>query len=142
MFRNKVSQQYIGKSKLTFKYHTQNHEFPIKGEVLIGNIANRLFIPGSEKVIPDYFLSGILFPGDQPVFRINFNLDKIGPKYNDILYITGIPKGINSLDPFRLQNKKWSSYYEDEHGGYLFQILNYTESLKFINHGTDKQEYL
>lgn len=138
MFRSKVSQQYIGKSKLTFKYHTQNYEFPIKGESLIGNIANRLFIPGCKNKFPDYFLSGTLLPGDQPVFMINFNLDKIGPKYNDILYITGIPKGINSLDPFRLQNKKWSSYYEDEHGGYLFQILNYTESLKFINYGTDK----
>ena len=139
MFRNKVSQQYIGKSKLNFYYPTQNHEFPIKGEVLIGNIANRLFIPGSEKVIPDYFISGIFFPGEQPTFRINFDLDKIGPKNNDILYITGVPKNTPSLDRFRLQGKKWSSYYEDEHGGYLFQILTYDQPLKFISHGTSEK---
>lgn len=139
MFRNKVSQQYIGKSKLNFYYHTQNHEFPIKGEVLIGNIANRLFIPGSENVIPDYFISGIFFPGEQPTFRVNFNLDKIGPKNNDILYITGVPKDTPSLNNFRLQGKKWSSYYEDEHGGYLFQILSYDQSLKFNSHGTSEK---
>lgn len=139
MFRNKVSQQYIGKSKLNFYYHTQNHEFPIKGEVLIGNIASRLFIPGSENVIPDYFISGIFFPGEQPTFRVNFNLDKIGPKNNDILYITGVPKNTPSLNNFRLQGKKWSSYYEDEHGGYLFQILSYDQPLKFNSHGTSEK---
>lgn len=133
MFRSRVSKQYIGKSKLIFKGKTANFEFPVKGESLIGQIANRLFIPGSDKKLPDYFLSGIFFSGDQPSFRINFNPEDIGPKYKDILYITGIPKDIPSLDPFRLQNKKWSSYYEDEHGGYLFQILSYNEPLKFIN---------
>ena len=103
------------------------------------NIANRLFIPGGEKVIPDYFISGIFFPGERPTFRINFDLDKIGPKNNDILYITGVPKNTPSLDRFRLQGKKWSSYYEDEHGGYLFQILTYDQPLKFISHGTSEK---
>lgn len=133
MFRNRVSKQYIGKSKLIFKGMTTNFEFPVKGESLIGQIANRLFIPGSDKKLPDYFMSGTFFSGDQPSFMINFNLENMGPKYGDILYITGIPKNTSSLDPFRLQNKKWSSYYEDSHGGYLFQILNYNEPLRFIN---------
>lgn len=133
MFRNRVSKQYIGKSKLIFKVKTANLEFPIKGESLIGQIANILFIPGSDKKLPDYFMSGNFFSGDQPSFMINFNLENMGFKYEDILYITGIPKNIPSLDPFRLQNKKWSSYYEDDHGGYLFQILSYNEPLKFIN---------
>ena len=133
MFRNRVSKQYIGKSKLIFKVKTANLEFTIKGESLIGQIANILFIPGSDKKLPDYFMSGTFFSGDQPSFMINFNLENMGFKYEDILYITGIPKNIPSLDPFRLQNKKWSSYYEDDHGGYLFQILSYNEPLKFIN---------
>ena len=139
MFRTKVYNQYIGKSKINFVSLSSNVDFTINSKSLIGEIANRLFIPGGEKVIPDYFISGIFFPGERPTFRINFDLDKIGPKNNDILYITGVPKNTPSLDRFRLQGKKWSSYYEDEHGGYLFQILTYDQPLKFISHGTPEK---
>lgn len=135
MFRTKVYNQYIGKSKLNLVVSSLG--FPINNKSLIGEIANRLFIPGGEKVIPDYFLSGVFFPGVKyPTFKVNFDLDKIGPENNDILYITGVPKDSPSLNNFRLQGKKWSSYYEDEHGGYLFQILPYDQPLKFISHGT------
>jgi hypothetical protein len=46
------------------------------------------------------------------------------------LYITGIPKGAKSLNPFRLQGCIWSSYYEDELHGFLFQIVRSDTILK------------
>ena len=84
MFRNRVSKQYIGKSKLIFKVKTANLEFTIKGESLIGQIANILFIPGSDKKLPDYFMSGTFFSGDQPSFMISMKIFYISLEYQKI----------------------------------------------------------
>ena len=105
-------------------------------------IKKKMFKTGSLRILPrsmiDVFEHNI---EDKELLEWlqNFDLDKIGPKNNDILYITGVPKNTPSLDRFRLQGKKWSSYYEDEHGGYLFQILTYDQPLKFISHGTSEK---
>lgn len=43
------------------------------------------------------------------------------PKHQ--IYVTGIPKGA-ILDNFRLEKTIWSSYYEDDIRGYLFQVTD------------------
>ena len=135
----RVSKQYIGKSKLKFQYKGKysKRPFPISKETLIGDLSRILFIPGGYQTLPDYYLSGT-FSLDEQTFSVNYDHLKIGLPYQDILYITGVPKETLNLDIFRLENSKWSSYYEDAHGGYLFQILNYKQSLNTIQHGKYK----
>lgn len=131
----KVSQQYIGKSKLKFQYQGKyiKKPFPIAGETIIGDLARLLYIPGGSSTLPDYYISGTFKSKDQ-AFIVNYDHLKIGLPYKDILYITGVPKETLNLDTFRLENSKWSSYYEDDYGGYLFQVLDYKQKLNTLQH--------
>lgn len=112
MYTNIVKNLYIGKSKLTFEVN--GHE--ISDTNTIGDI---LFITGWEGNLPDYGTMGNLWiHGNQGTFEITFK----NPDHK--IYVTGIPKGA-ILDNFRLKETVWSSYYEDNQRGYLFQIVPY-----------------
>ena len=50
---------------------------------------------------------------------------EVNPGGNHKLFITGIPKKTYDLDLYRLKGRLWSSYYEDDKRGYLFQVLPY-----------------
>ena len=50
-----------------------------------------------------------------------FEITPMMPKHQ--IYVTGIPKGA-ILDNFRIQRTFWSSYYEDDIRGYLFQVTD------------------
>ena len=55
--------------------------------------------------------------------KVNIALPNDKGFYNRILLITGIPKG-KSLEPFKLKDIIWESYYEDKYRGYLYQIIS------------------
>lgn len=124
MFRNLVKNTYIGKSQLNFIY--QGNE--ISGESTIEAIGYPLLIPGGSHYLPDWFIPGYLNPVNNTFTRVTYE-----KSHRVNLYITGIPKGVASLDPWRLNHKLWSSYYEDDYRGYLFQILPSNKPLKFIS---------
>lgn len=76
--------------------------------------------------LPDYGNIGI-FTGD------NFIITPLNA--TDWFLVTGIPKK-EILDNFRLEGVIWSSYYEDDRRGYLFQIIPMEQKLKLI-YGSD-----
>lgn len=119
MFEKIVKNQYIGKSKLTF---TKNGE-TISNETLIGELAEAftdwqgIFMSFHIDKAPDYFIEGHFFS--------DINSWELEPaEFLDIqrLYITGIPKDSSDLEEFKIVDAIWSSYYEDNYRGYLFQI--------------------
>lgn len=119
MFYKIVKNQYIGKSKLTF---TRKGEV-LRPETLIGELAKDFTdwqgIPMGSHIYkaPDYFIEGHFFP--------DTNSWELEPEESlDIqrLYITGIHKDFPNLDEFKIGDAFWSSYYEDNYRGYLFQI--------------------
>lgn len=119
MFENIVRNQYIGKSKLTF---TKNGEI-LSNETLIEELAEAFTdwqgIPISLQIdkAPDYFIEGHFFS--------DINSWELEPEESldtQRLYITGIPKDSLDLDEFKIKDALWSSYYEDNYRGYLFQI--------------------
>ena len=120
MFRNIVKNQYIGKSKLSFTYR----DYLCDEESTIDALGYPLVIPGGHKNLPDYFI-----PGYFDIKQNSFKVVCLDNRSRENLYITGIPLGVDSIDPWRLCKTIWSSYYEDEHRGYLFQILNSNEPL-------------
>ena len=75
--------------------------------------------------LPDLIRNGKFDPYDD-----TFWVDKYFHDNN--LYITGIPKNTVSLDPYRLKGCLWSSYYEDNYRGYLFQILSINQTVQLI----------
>ena len=64
--------------------------------------------------MPDYGTYGNFKDG-------KFEITPMMPKH--CLFITGVPKGA-ILDNFRVRRTYWSSYYEDDIRGYLFQITD------------------
>lgn len=116
MYSNIVKNLYIGKSKLIFE---ANH-VTLPDTHTIG----KLFFPTKwEGSLPDYGTMGTLWEElpnikNKPIFEITpFN-----PEHK--IYVTGIPKGA-ILDNFRIKDTLWSSYYEDNIRGYLFQVVPY-----------------
>ena len=124
MFRSIVRQQYIGKTKL---------KFDLEGTILpdhvkLDNLGYPIIIPGPYRHYPDWVIFGYFDPNNLIFKRVGLEKRK-----RENLYITGIPKGAPSIDPWKLDKVIWSSYYEDDYRGYLFQILNSNEPLNLIN---------
>jgi len=107
MFTNIVKDLYIGKSKLSF--FSNQREIP--STTLVQDVLQPTGFTGN---MPDYVTYGNYRDG-------KFEITPMMPKHQ--LYITGIPKGA-ILDNFRIQRVYWSSYYEDDIRGYLFQITD------------------
>lgn len=123
MFSNIVKDLYIGKSKLIFKAN----DCIIPDVTTIG----KLFCPTMyEGNLPDYGIYGSLW---HHMDTNTFEVDWLKPEHK--LFVTGIPKG-EILDPFRLRDITWSSYYEDERRGYLFQIIDWDLEPKLITDGS------
>lgn len=112
MYANIVKNLYIGKSKLIF----EANDCIIPDVTEIGEI---FFITGWDGNLPDYGTIGNLWVyNNQGTFEITFK------RPDHKIFVTGIPKGA-ILDNFRLKETIWSSYYEDNQRGYLFQIVPY-----------------
>lgn len=132
----KVSQQYVTKSKLTLKYISKGGNYEIESDVEIGNVAQRLYMPGCDKHLPDFYIRGT-FNYRKRTFELTY--DQLG-FFPHALYITGVPAGHLDLDDFKLRDCIWSSYYEDEKGGYLFQILPADTLLITVNKHPDEDD--
>lgn len=107
MFRELISQLYIGKSRLTLLCN--GRELPQTTLIM-----DAMQPTGYSFNLPDYCTFGN-FSLDTREFEIT----PMMPRHR--LFVTGIPKN-EILDNFRLQEVIWSSYYEDNIKGYLFQI--------------------
>lgn len=108
MFREIVKDVYIGKSQLGIWVNEKR----VPKETLVKDIALPTLLGNK---LPDY---GIIGNFTQWEFEVNS-----GGNYK--LFITGIPKKTYDLDLYRLKRRLWSSYYEDDKRGYLFQVLPY-----------------
>lgn len=124
MFRSIVKNQYIGKSKLKFIYYDNI----LADDSKFDAIGYPLIVPGPYHHYPDWVVFGYFDPE-----KLTFKRVGLEKRKKESLYITGIPKGVPSIDPWRLDNVIWSSYYEDDYRGYLFQIVNSNEPLNLIN---------
>lgn len=118
MFAKIVKNQYIGKSKIDFTFNGKLMD----GKNLIGDIALPLMVNDMPLTMmdthyPDYFIIGDITDIS------TMELVPKDDKYSHILFITGIPKSAKRLDDYKLKNIIWSSYYEDNYRGYLFQIV-------------------
>lgn len=111
MYKNNLKSLYIGKSKLTFDCCSDTEIGQISKETKFDN-----------PYMPDLYIPGVLNQ-----WPISFNTNVSIPEH--IMYITGIPKDVKSLDPFRLKGSIWSSYCQDEYRGYLFQILRISQNI-------------
>lgn len=124
MYSNIVKDLYIGKSKLLIQVNDKT----VEDTTLIGKI---LLPTGYQGNMPDYGTMGSLWiHNNQGTFEITWK------RPDHKLYVTGIPKGA-ILDNFRLQGSVWSSYYEDDIRGYLFQIIPIDVEPKLIIHGSN-----
>lgn len=117
MYRNLVKNLFIGKSKLEFI--DKNTQLLPDVEVFEDIMENNYFPKGGYS--PDIQVNGI-FHDHSNTFVLSSDI--LGPLH--CLYITGIPKNTPNLDFFRLKGSIWSSYHENNHRGYLFQILPIT----------------
>lgn len=119
MFRTIVKDLYIGKSKLTIECNQRE----IPQTALIQDVLQPTGFTGN---MPDYCTLGN-FKEDK------FEITPVMPKHR--LFVTGIPKGA-ILDNFRIRRTYWSSYYEDDIRGYLFQITDeeIPRPIMLINH--------
>lgn len=112
MYSNIVKDLYIGKSKLTFEANDKI----LSDTLTIGDLFQETGYENPK--MPDYGAYGSLFfytGKSKWVFEIT-------PKSDHLLFVTGIPKK-DTLDNYRLKDAVWSSYYEDDYRGYLFQII-------------------
>jgi len=129
MFKQVTYNTYIGKGKLSL---VKDHQF-INGSTKIGDIAYPVVILDKDRdnlKWPDYYLMGLyISPTEEDPVEM-FQVVKPYETCIHHLYITGIPKGAKSLKPFRLQDCIWSSYYEDNLHGFLFQIVKSDTILK------------
>lgn len=110
MFREIVKDLYIGKSKLTIKCNGRE----IPQTTLLQDIMQPTSFMGR---MPDYGTYGNLLANGEFEITLKF------PRHR--LFVTGVPKS-EVLDNYRITRTYWSSYYEDDIRGYLFQITDMT----------------
>lgn len=111
MYTENIKTLYLGKSKLAVDNHGS--------DTLLGSVAKETTF--RNPMLPDLVISG-KFLSNKGLFVTNENQEHY-------LYITGVPKDTKCLDYFRLKGCIWSSYYQDDHRGYLFQILRINQNV-------------
>ena len=129
MFKQVTYNTYIGKGKLAL---IKDHK-AIEGITKIGEIAYPVVILDKNRENlkwPDYYLMGLYIAPTEDDPASLFQIMKPYDRSTHHLYITGIPKNAKSLNPFRLEGCIWSSYYEDDLHGFLFQIVKSDTILK------------
>ena len=121
MYTNIVKNQYIGKIKLNFYFKDNSLPNTMQWQELGFKLEDRKGIKFNSinKYLPDYYVP--LYIKNIP--KVNIALPNDKGFYNRILLITGIPTG-KSLEPFKLKDIIWESYYEDKYRGYLYQIIS------------------
>lgn len=105
----------MSKSKIVFK-----DEFgtPLKFDEEIGDYA--VPIVHNDNNCPDFYITGFFRKINKGMSH-EFIISRKGPQ---VLFITGIPKSVSNIQVYKFKNLLFSSYYEDEVKGCLFQILN------------------
>ena len=101
MFTNIVKDLYIGKSKLNIRFQNQI----IEPETIVDSLGVPYPKLKEYPTFPDYVVIG------------NFDGKDI---FN---------KGAKTLDWYRVKEAIWSSYYEDNYRGYLFQVQDATKKV-------------
>ena len=142
MFKKLVNNLYIGKSKLKF-YMLTTVRAELKSTNIFEKITNKDFRKSPNKYLPDVLVEGEYSTDElgNGLFRVLFGEQPSKPNTHR-LYVTGIPKNTPNLDFFRIKETIWTSYYEDSHRGYLFQItdsstpLSLLEEVKHTNNKT------
>lgn len=104
-----VGKQYIGKSKLNILKEGK----ALDKDTMIRNICQ---VTSPDNKVVDYFVYGS-FKDKEQEFDIKGN--------GHLLMITGVPLSIYDVNRFKWKNPKpiWSSFYQDQVRGYLFQII-------------------
>ena len=119
----RLNNLYIGKSRMLFQANGKL----LPKDTLIGSVFKRTIYNNYR--LPLLGIFGTYYPN-----LGLFDLDLKNPHHR--IYIT--PVGVNNpLDYFRLINSKWSSFWEDQGTGYLFQITNFNEEPKLLINGTN-----
>lgn len=119
MFTNIVKNQYVGKSKIDFTFQGS----VIDGTTLVKDIGIMFADNNGESFnntcsfLPDYYIPG------KVIDLCTIDIGDLSTRETSFLFITGIPKR-KSLDPYRLKDVVWSSFYEDDYRGYLFQLVH------------------
>lgn len=129
MFKQVVYNTYIGKSSINIV----KDKVYVDPTTKIGDIAYPCIILDKNRdtlTWPDYYLMGFYDKGTEDYPEKLFQCLKPWNKILHHMYITGIPKNVPSLNPFRLKDCIWSSYYEDKFHGFLFQIVKSNTILK------------
>ena len=127
MFTNIVKNQYIGKSKIDFTFQGSI----IDGTTLIKDIGIRFADNKGEpfnnicSFLPDYYIPG------KVVDICTMDIGDLSIGETSFLFITGIPKR-KSLDSYYLKDAIWSSFYEDNYRGYLFQLVH-SSKIELLN---------
>lgn len=128
MYKRLVKNLFIGKSKLIF----YKKGFNIKrlpdtttfGELDIVDVGFPTMLCEPQRESQQGRLPDIMLYGELSIYDSSFTMDINKPtKGTDRLFITGISLGTPDLDKYRFKNAIWSSYYEDDHRGYLFQVV-------------------
>ena len=128
MFEKIVGNQYVGKAKIDFTFNGKiiDCKSLIKDIGIPFQDSNGVHFTNLVPNFPDYFILGEV--SDISTMKLDYG----DLRKTKILYITGIPKQAPSLDDYKLKNVLWSSYYEDEYRGYLFQLIS-SSSLVELN---------
>lgn len=127
MFTNIVKNQYIGKSKIDFTFQGSI----IDGTTLIKDIGIMFADNKGEpfnhicSFLPDYYIPG------KVVDICTMDIGDLSIGETSFLFITGIPKR-KSLDSYYLKDAIWSSFYEDDYRGYLFQLVH-SSKIELLN---------
>lgn len=115
MYADKLVTLYLNKSKLRMR-DDRGNILPYETE--LQEVA-RLNPSHGSFYEPDYIIKGFY----RPIEGRNgeFIISEGGP---NTLYVTGVPRDVKSLTPYRIPNKVvYSSYWEQSNMGYLFQVI-------------------
>lgn len=127
MFKKVTYYTYIGKSKIAIiKEGKVVNPNTIIGELAYPNLPDFQQERRAYPNIPDYYLRGLYIKPTEDDPGEFFQMVKPFEKCTHYMYVTGIPKEVPSLKHFKLRDCIWSSYYEDDYHGYLFQICPIT----------------
>lgn len=118
MFTERVNKLYIGKSKLKFTYSGKE----LDHTTLLETISEPVKSSGIyDPTYPDVQVRGYFYMNNIIELNIELPMEEEDAK-SVILWVTGIPKEAKSIQPYKNPKAILSSYFEDAHHGYLFQL--------------------
>lgn len=122
---NPMKDLYIGKSQIDI---VEPLGKKYSGNIPLGRIATVAPIYDRSKY--HFYMNCLYLPnGDEDLELEGPCIKRFLRPSKHVLYITAVPK-FKNLDLYRFNNCLWSSYYEDSHRGYLFQILESNQKVE------------